>query len=107
MTNYNFEEYGQTLYANLDEDVSTATELTMIIEPQLGEPIEVNTSSGVALGTTNVTVNDQTYLANYYITYTIKDGDLDYAGLWRNQGKAQLSASTRVIGDFQRFTVNE
>ena len=107
MTDYNFEEYGQTLYANLGEDVSTATEYTMIIEPQIGEKLERTTSDGVALGTSNVTVNDQTYLANYYITYTIKQDDLDYAGLWRNKGKAQLSASARVIGDFQRFTVNE
>lgn len=106
-TNYNKSEYGQMIYANLGQDISAASELTMLLEPKIGETQEKVISDGVAVGTANVDVNDETYLANEYISYTIKEDDLDYAGLWRNKGKAKLSSTNLVIGDYHNFTVLE
>jgi len=104
-TNYNKDECGQLIYANLGQDVSTATELTMVLEPEIGNKKEKTVSDGVSVGTSNLSINDETYLANEYIKYTIKEDDLDYAGLWRVKGKAKLSSTNMVIGDFNRFTV--
>lgn len=104
---FNKDEYGDIIYANLGEDISTAIELTMVLEPQIGEKQEKSISDGVSVGTVNVNVNSETFLANQYIQYTIKVDDLDFAGLWRNKGKAKLSATNLVVGDYSRFTVLE
>lgn len=103
--NYNKDEYGKKIYVNFGEDISTATELTLILEPMIGDSKEKTTSDGVAVGTSNVDVDDQTYIANEYIEYTTADGDLDYAGQWRKKGKAQLSSTNLVVTDYEKFTV--
>ena len=102
---YNQLEYGQLIYVNFGEDISAATELTIILEPKVGDTID--TTTGVTLGTANIDVNDETYLANQYIKYTIQENDLDYAGLWRKKGKAKISATNLIISDYTQFTVLE
>lgn len=106
-TNYNKNEFGQLIFSNLGQDVSTASELTMVLEPQVGSIKEKSISDGVSVGTSNVTVNDRTFLANEYLQYTIAEDDLDFAGLWRNKGKAKLSSTNLIIGDYHTFTVLE
>jgi len=103
MPDYNYLEYGQVIYVNFGEDISAATELTIILEPKLGTVIEETAT----LGTANIDVNDETYLANEYIKYTIQENDLDYAGLWRKKGKAKLAFDNLVISDYTNFTVLE
>ena len=103
MPNINKNEYGQTLRVNLGEDISTATDYILIIEPKYGEELE---KTGV-LGVVNVVEGDETYLANEYITYVTSDGDIDKAGQWRVKGQADLSATNRVISDYKYFTVLE
>ena len=107
MADFNKGEYGDVIYANLGEDISTATELTMVLEPKIGNILEKAISDGVSVGTANIDVNDKTFLANEYIQYTIKEDDLDYAGLWRNKGKAKLSSTNLVVSDYTHFTVLE
>ncbi len=101
----NKNEYGQIIYVDLGEDISSATIITMILEPKIGEKLEK--TAGVSVGTVNVDVNDETYLANQYLQYTIEADDLTYAGLWRKKGKAKLSTTNEVISDYTTFTVME
>jgi len=101
MPNFNKNEFGQIIYVNLGEDVSTNTSLAMYLQPKLGTQKEVVPT----LGTANVDVDDETYLANEYLKYTIAEGDLDYSGLWRVKGKAILSSTNVVISDYKTFTV--
>jgi len=103
MPDYNYLEYGQLIYVNFGEDISSATELTIILEPKLGTVIEETAT----LGTANIDVNDEIYLANEYIKYTIQENDLEYAGLWRKKGKVKLSTANLIVSDFTTFTVLE
>lgn len=98
-------EYGQLVYANLGEDVSSGTDLKMVLEPQVGEKLERLAGDGVAVGTSNVTVGDVTFLANQYLQYTILSGDLTYAGTWRLKGEVNLSSTNKVVSDYRQFEV--
>lgn len=104
MPNINVNETGQVIRANFGQDISAATSYNFIIEPQAGAKQEKTTAT---VGTINVTVGDETYLANQYIEYTTLTGDIDQAGQWRLKGEATLSATQKVISDYQRFTVLE
>ena len=105
MASLNKNEYGQVLYANLGEDISTATAYKFVLEPKLGTKLEKVDADGVTLGTANVDVGDETYLANQYVKYTTQDGDISYSGEWRSKGEATMSSTNQVIGDYTRFTV--
>jgi len=110
-------EYGQVLYANLGQDVSSATAYQFVLQPKSGIPTNKNstgtqplnsivrTGSDVTLGTSNVTVGDQKYLAHQYLQYTIKENDLSIAGIWRIKGIATVSATKEIVGDYQNVTV--
>ena len=110
-------EYGQVLYANLGQDVSAATAYEFILQPKHGIPTNgnskgnqplnsiVRTGTDVTVGNSNVEVGDETYLANQYIQYTIKENDLDIVGRWRIKGTATISATNKLIGDFRSITV--
>ena len=103
----NIGEYGQTIYADLGEDVSGGSEYTFILQPEFGVKQTKTTSDGVALGTVNINAYGSNLLADQYVEYTLKDGDLDFAGLWRFKGQAQISATNLVIGDYRKITVLE
>ncbi len=105
VANINSGEYGQTIYANLAQDVSSATSYKFILEPKVGTKIDRVDADGVALGASNIVVDDETYLANQYITYVTKSSDSIKAGLWRIRGEAILSSTNKVIGDFKRLRV--
>ncbi len=102
---FNVGEYGQILYVNLGESIAGASEYTVLLEPQVGAALERKTANGVALGTENVIIGDETYRANEYLTYPIKDGELDQSGKWRAKGLAQLSTTNLLVGDYKKVTV--
>jgi hypothetical protein len=105
MANLNKGEYGQKVYVNMGEDVSSASTITFILEPQSGEKLERTTANGVAVGTTNLAYEDQTFIANEYLEYTILDGDLTYVGTWRLKGECLLTSTNKVISDYQLIEV--
>lgn len=117
MTAFNKNEYGQVIRANLNQDVSTNTGLEIAIQPELGRSkndSQINgkphgaviaTNPDVTVGTVNITVGDEIYLANQYLEYTIKADDLSKSGQWRVKGAADITPTNRVIGDYKRFTV--
>ena len=100
--NFNNGEYGSILRVNLGVDISTGTSLTVVIEPARGD--KKSFTNNVALGTVNVDVDDQSFLANQYLEYTLQDGDLDQVGQWRQRGSAIVSGEL-IKSDFVRFTV--
>lgn len=105
MPNLNKAETGQVLRVNLNEDISTATAYKFNLEPRLGALKAKLDADGVVLGTVNITVDDESYLANQYLEYTTKTDDLDYAGQWRIKGEATMSATQTIIGDYKMITV--
>lgn len=107
MANLNKGEYGQKVYVNMGEDVSGASTITFILEPQSGEKLTKQAADGVAVGASNVAYEDQTFIANEYLEYTIKDGDLTYAGTWRLKGECLLTSTNKVISDYSYIEVLE
>ena len=106
-TQLNKDEYGQTLTVGFDQDVSGATSLNFILEPRLGEKIERSASDGVAVGTVNIDVRDESFLANQYVQYTTKEGDIYQVGTWRYKAEAQLNATVKLVSDYQIVEVLE
>lgn len=117
MPAFNKNEYGQVIRVNLNQDVSTNTSLEVIIQPELGHSKNAHRDTDkprgavvvanpdVTVGTTTITVGDETYSANEYLEYTIKPDDLSKSGTWRAKGAADISSTNRVVGDYKRFTV--
>ena len=99
---FNYKEYGQLIYVNLGTDVSTGTDLKVILQPQRGDKKEFTTN--IAVGASNVIVDDQKFLANEYLMYTIQEDDLDQSGQWRVKGQALVSG-VLIKSDFVRLTV--
>ncbi len=100
----NKDEYGQILYINVGEDL-TGTTLTLILEPKEGDEITRAAADGLTIGTTNITVDGVQFNANEYAYYTIKSGDLDYAGFWRYKLKVKFSATKELSTNYQRIKV--
>ena len=99
-------EYGQTVYTiDFQEDISSASELTFVLEPQSGDKLTKSIADGVAVGASNITVDDQDLIANQYLTYVIKEGDLKYVGTWRLKGECLLTSSNKVISDYKFIEV--
>lgn len=97
----NIDEFGQTLRANIDTDVSSATSYKMILEPEKGEEIE----KVAILGTVNIVENDQTFIANEYIEYILESDVIKFIGQWRKKGIAVISSTEEKAGNYARFTV--
>ena len=102
MGNLNYKEVGQPIRINLGEDISLATP-TLILWPEVGCSKEI--TDGVTIPATNVTVGDETLLANEYIEYYTKEADLDYVGRWKFKAKLNFSTTDIRQTDFQKFRV--
>lgn len=114
--NSNQYEYGQVLWANMGEDVSTNIGLTFILQPKTGTPEDSNSSTdqprnsiirttGVTVGAVDVFDGDTKLLANEYLEYTVQKGDFSIAGQWRIKGEAKINSTKKVSGNFKLITV--
>ena len=101
---YNSGEFGSKIRVNLGTDISAGTELTFFLQPRRGDEKEFTTN--LIVGTSNIVVDDKTFLANEYLEYTLQDGDLDEPGEWRTRGSAIVSGEL-IKSDYVRFTVLE
>ena len=99
----NVGEYGQFFRFNVGQDIS-ATTPTLILQPRVGDAIE-RTIPDVTIPTSAIVVNGQTFNANEYAEYVVKEGDLKVSGRWRAKLKAKFSATKELVTDYQRFTV--
>lgn len=102
MGSLNFKEIGQPIRINLGEDISLAIP-TLILQPQVGETKEI--TEDVTIPSVDVTVGDQTFLADQYIEYFTKEDDIDYIGQWRDKAKLNFSPTSILQTDYVRFTV--
>ena len=102
MGNLNYNEIGQPIRINLNEDISLSTP-TLILLPEVG--MVKNITDGVTIPNSSVTVDGETLLANEYIEYYTKDGDLDYTGRWKFKTKLNFSTTDVRSTDYQKFRV--
>jgi hypothetical protein len=101
MINFNKSSFGQYLRVNFGQDVSTATAFSLEMQPENGEKV----TKTPTLGTSNVDVGDETFLANQYVEYaTEEDVFNDHVGRWRVKATATLPAAT-VSTDYVLFRV--
>ena len=103
----NTSEYGQTLIIDFNQDVSGSTALNFILEPRHGDNIERTASDGVLVGTVDIDVRDESFLANQYVQYTTKEGDIDQVGTWRYKAEVQLNSTVKLVSDYQIVEVLE
>ena len=99
---FNEGEYGSILRVNLGVDISAGTSLTLYLEPRRGDEKEFTTN--LVVGSSNVTVDDYTFLANQYLEYTLQEDDLDESGQWRARGSAIVSGEL-IKSDYVKLTV--
>jgi hypothetical protein len=102
MQNFSKDGVGQKLYINFDTDVSTATSYDMTIQPENGEIQEVTPT----LGTSDIVVNEKTFLANQYVEYAITaDMFATHVGRWRAKAKATFSSTNILSTRYVLFRV--
>ena len=101
----NENEFGAIINVNMGQDVSTNIGLEMVLEPEIGDEKVFNQSEGVTVGSVNIQDGDQTFLANEYLQYTLKDGDLDFVGTWRKRGRVKLTTTNELVSNFVLFQV--
>ena len=102
MTDINKGEIGQFLRINMNEDISSATELIIRSQPKVGQTKEfIATAPAV-----NVKVGDVTLLANEYAEYrTLNVEDQDFEGLWRMKLKATFSSAEISQSNYVKYRV--
>ena len=101
----NVGEFGQILTANLGTDASVNVGLEFTLTPQLGQKIVRAEADGVSVGTVDKTTGDTKLLANNYLEYIVKEGDLDTAGVWKKQAGVSISTTEKIIGQPELFSV--
>jgi len=101
----NVGEFGQILTANLGTDASVNVGLEFTLTPQLGLKLVRSEADGVSVGIVDKTVGDIKLLANQYLEYIVKEGDLDEAGLWKKQASVDISLTKKTIGNAETFSV--
>ena len=102
MISYNKKSNGELLRVNFGRDISTATSFSMILEPNVGEKLEVTP----VLGAADVDVGDEEFLADQYVEYSTTADMFLYAGRWRAKAVATLPAEV-VATNYVFFRVME
>jgi hypothetical protein len=102
MSGLNKGEIGQPLRVNLGEDISAATSVIILAEPEIGTIKEFEAT----VPNVPVTVDGVTLDANEYAEYiTTNSENLDYVGRWRMKLKATFSSADVRQTDYQKFRV--
>ena len=100
--NFNKGEIGVTLRVDAGQDISSASTVLIIAEPEVGTAKEFTAT----VPAVTVTVDNITYTANEYAEYTtINEDDLDYVGRWRMKLKATFSATDVSQTNYVKFRV--
>jgi len=107
MANQN--EFGQTLYFNVNYDMSTNTALALVLTDPGGTALSKTPTLEAAA--TTVTLPDgtsKTYAANEHVSFVMTDGDLGAAdkGEWTAVLTATFGSTARLTAT-DRFEVGE
>jgi len=79
----NVNEYGNVIRVNVKEDISVNTNTLQLISPSpINKKKFITAADGLVVGGSNVITPLGTFLANEYVEYTIKAGDITTAGEW-------------------------
>lgn len=99
----NQDSEGQKLYIDFVRDLSTATALTMNLQPERGSDIDVTPT----LETSDTWVGDKLMEANQFVSHTITaDMFSAYTGKWRMKATATISGVIYPV-EFVEFMVTE
>ena len=102
MSNLNKGEIGSIIRVIAGEDISSATSVEMILEPELGAIKEFTAT----VPASTIVVDNITYTANEYAEYTtVSEEDLDYIGRWRKKIKYTFSSVDVKQTNYQKFRV--
>lgn len=92
----NKKEYGTKIYINYGRDISSATSLSMVLEPEVGKSMTLTPT----LETSNAWVDDEQYIANEFASYTTTENMFDpesvvngYIGRWKIKGEAVVGSA--------------
>jgi hypothetical protein len=102
MSGINIGEIGTPLRINVNEDISAATSVLIIAQPEVG----IKKEFVATVPAVDITINGVTYLANQYAEYiTTSETDLDYIGRWRMKLKPTISSTDIPQTDYVKFRV--
>lgn len=99
----NYKEVGHVIRVNVGSDITSATDLTLRLLPQVGAGKSI--TDGVTAPAVTVTVGEDTFTSGEYIEYTTTASDLDYTGLWRKKAIVTHSSTDIEQTDFETFRV--
>ncbi len=96
-------EYGKVLILDAGMDLTGQTGIEL--EFQYPDGSSKTISSGLVVGTTDLVVDGETYLANTYVTYTLVNGDIYMPGLHRRKLSVRFGGSKRLVSMTDDFDV--
>ena len=102
MQSFNIDSKGEKIRINLGSDISTATALSMELLPHFGTELNATPT----LGTVDVYVGDEKFLANQYVEFTTTEAMFDYIGRWKMKAIATLPSEV-IASDFIYFRVTD
>lgn len=109
----NKNEVGRNIAVNVGEDISQASNFEIILTKDKYS-LTVGAGQGVLRPIVNLTfipegqTEEVTYLANQYLTYVTKDGDIPFSGTWEGRSHIEfVSPTDDFFGDIQTFEVGE
>jgi hypothetical protein len=102
MGNPNKGEIGAVIRVDAGEDISSATSVLIILEPEVGTVKEFTAT----VPSSDITVDGATYTANEYAEYTTTSiDDLDYVGRWKKKLKENFSTTDIRQTNYVKFRV--
>lgn len=107
-------EVGRKIAVNIAEDISNASNYEIILTHNK-YTLTVGPSEGVLRPNEDVTftpcgaTEPVTFLANQYLYYVVKDGDIPYSGDWNGRSHIQFTSPNiqNLFGNVESFEVGE
>lgn len=99
-------EYGNRLFVNTNDDLSAATNIKLKLKGE-GKTLALTSSDGLVVGSVDLVVSEEeTFLANQYVIYTTKPGDICSGGKWRAYVEYD-NGTERKVGETAFFYVED
>lgn len=100
-------EYGGYLRLMFNQDISANTnQITLISPPPKGNKTTLKASDGLVVGGSTFSEDGINFVANQYVEYQYKKGELTEVGKWKLCGET-LSPSGLNLAKGTDFTIDE
>ena len=95
-------EFGNNFFGNVGFDISAATNIKLMFKAECFTDIKT-AADGVVVPNIDAVSADKTYLANQYVKYQFKAGDVAVGGIWRAYVEFDLNGKRRMseVGLFE------